>query len=131
MSKPSDQMMRIPLEISIEDIGILEGEFVRFYAPLTIKDLLKMIPLEGFLAKWDYAIYFQIDLKRGAEKIVSKVSGGDILFWPPGPYLLIAFKDATPPSQMVRVGRVGEKYGELARAKPGSRIRISFSSKIT
>lgn len=124
-------MMRIPLRIDVEDIGILEGELVRFYAPLTVKDLLKMIPLEGFLAKWDYAVYFQIDLRRGAEKISSKISRGDMLFWPPGPYILIAFRDASPPSQMVRIGQVKHGYEELVRVKPGSKIRINFSNVVT
>jgi len=120
------QKMRIPVNISIEGVGILEGELVRFYAPLTVRDLLKIMPLEGFAARWDYAVYIQINLMRGAEKIIDKINSGDILYWPPGPYILVAFREATPPSQMVRVGRVEKNFEELEKVRPGSRIRITF-----
>lgn len=126
MSEISPQKMRIPVNISIEDVGILEGELLRFYAPLTVRDLLKIMPLEGFAARWDYAVYIQINLKRGAEKIIDKINSGDILYWPPGPYILIAFREATPPSQIVRVGRVEKNFEELEKVRPGSRIRITF-----
>lgn len=126
MSQVSPQKMRIPINIIIEEVGVLEGEFIRFYAPLTVSDLLKMMPLEGFAARWDYAVYIQINFKRGAEKIIDKINSGDILYWPPGPYLLIAFREAPSPSQIVRIGRVEKNYEELEKAKPGLRVRITF-----
>ncbi|MEM1583175.1 MAG: cyclophilin-like fold protein [Nitrososphaerota archaeon] len=124
MSEPPSHKMRIPINIDIEEVGILEGEFIRFYAPLTIRELLKMMPIEGFAAKWGYAVYIQVNLKRGAEKPAEKINPGDILYWPPGPYLLLSFKEATPPSQSVRIGKIDKNYGLLEQVKPGSRIRF-------
>lgn len=124
MFEHTSRKMRVPINIDIEDVGILEGEFIQFYAPLTIRDLLKMMPLEGFASKWEYAVYIQINLRRGAEKIADKINPGDILYWPPGPYLLLSFKEAIPPSQSVRIGKIEKKYEILEKVKPGSRIKI-------
>lgn len=127
MYEASPQKIRIPITISVESVGVLEGELIRFYAPLTVRDLLRIMPLEGFAAKWDYAVYIQVSLQRGAERKTDKVTGGDILYWPPGPYLLIAFREAIPPSQIVKVGRIEKNYEEIERVKPGSRIRITLA----
>lgn len=126
MSEPSPQKMRIPIKIDVENVGILEGEFVRFYAPLTIRDLLKMMPIEGFAARWEYTVYIQINLKKGAEKITEKINPGDILYWPPGPYLLLSFRAASPPSQVVKIGKIEKNYEILQQVKPGSRIRLTL-----
>ncbi|RLG05290.1 MAG: hypothetical protein DRN68_08865, partial [Thaumarchaeota archaeon] len=63
-------LSRIPIRVAFEGAGEYEGELVRFYAPITVQQLLKLLPIEGAVAKWDYAVYFQIDLRRGAEREV-------------------------------------------------------------
>jgi len=115
---------RIPIKIEIEGLGELDGELIRFYAPLTVSALVKMLPIGGAIAKWDYAIYFQVPLERGAEKPVSRVSAGDILYWPPGSCIALAFADTTPPAQMIKIGRYQADYERIKLAQVGARITI-------
>ena len=115
---------RIPIRIRIEGLGELDGEFIRFYAPLTVRELLTMLPIGGAIALWDYAIYFQIELYRGAEKPVKKIKPGDILYWPPGRAIVLVFATASPPAQATKIGEFRGDYERLRNVKPGARITI-------
>lgn len=115
---------RIKVKVEVEGVGEFEGELIRFHAPLTVQEILKKMPLEGFAAKWDYAIYFQSGVQRGAEKEVRRIKAGDILYWPPGGYVVLAFKDAEPPAQMVKIGALSGDVSALESARPGARVRI-------
>jgi hypothetical protein len=117
-------LARIHIKIKIEELGELDGELIRFHAPLTVSALARMLPIGGAIAKWDYAIYFQVPLDRGAEKPVSHVSAGDILYWPPGSCIALAFADATPPAQMTKIGRYRADYEKIKAAQVGARITI-------
>ena len=118
-------LSRIPIRVAFEGVGEYEGELIRFYAPITVQQLLKLLPIDGAVAKWDYAVYFQIDLRRGAEREVKRVKAGDILYWPPSQYLVIAYKDAIPPAQMVKVGRLKGDFSRLEDLRPGARVRMT------
>jgi len=118
-------LARVPIKIEVEDVGVFEGELIRFYAPLTVRALLKMLPVGGATALWDYAVYFQVGLSRGAEKPVSRIKPGDLLYWPPGDYIALAFAEASPPAQMTKIGEFKGDYEKLRAAKPGARIKIS------
>ena len=118
-------LSRIPVRIEVEGVGSFEGELIRFYAPMTVRALLNMLPIGGAIALWDYAIYFQIELSRGAEKIVRRIKPGDILYWPPGSCIALAFSEASPQAQMVKVGEYKGDYEKLRGARAGARIRIS------
>lgn len=117
-------LARIPVKIEIEGIGELDGELIRFHAPLTVSALVRMLPIGGAIAKWDYAIYFHVPLERGAEKPVSRVSAGDILYWPPRSCIALVFADATPPAQMTKIGRYQADYERIRLAQVGARITI-------
>ena len=117
-------LARIPVKIEIEGLGELNGELIRFHAPLTVSTLVKMLPISGAIAKWDYAIYFHVQLERGAEKPVSRVSAGDILYWPPGSCIALAFANAIPPAQMTKIGRYQADYEMIKLAQVGARITI-------
>lgn len=115
---------RVKVRITVEGVGEFEGELIRFYAPLTVQELLRRLPLEGFAAKWDYGVYFEIGVYRGAEKTVKRVRAGDILYWPPRGYIVLAFRDTTPPAQMVKVGEFKGDFKMLELTRSGARVRI-------
>ncbi|MCD6342069.1 MAG: hypothetical protein J7L83_04400 [Thaumarchaeota archaeon] len=115
---------RIPIKVEIENVGEFNGELIRFYAPLTVQEIAKMLPIEGAAASWDYAVYFEIELSRGVEKEIKKVKPGDILYWPPRSYVLLAFAEAASAAQMMKIGRFEGNYEKLRDVKPGSRIKI-------
>ncbi len=116
---------RIPIRIEIEKIGEFEGELIRFHAPSTVQQIIKSLPLEGAGALWDYAVYFQTDISRGLEKQVSRVKAGDILYWPPRRYILLAYAEAAPPAQMMKIGEFKGDFEKLKNLRPGARIRIA------
>lgn len=115
---------RTPVRIVVERVGELKGELVRIYAPITVETLARKLPLEGFAAKWEFGVYFQINIARGAEKEVRRVKAGDIGYWPPSQAICLFFADATPPAQMVKIGNITDDPKILSNAKSGSRIRI-------
>jgi len=117
-------LSRVPVEVFVENIGKFEGELIRFYAPLTVQEIVRMLPIEGAAALWDYAVYFEIEISRGLEKEVKKVKPGDILFWPPRSYVLLAFAEAMPAAQMMKIGEFKGDYSKLKEVRPGSKIVI-------
>jgi len=117
-------LSRVPVEVFVENIGKFEGELIRFYAPLTVQEIVRMLPIEGAAALWDYAVYFEIGISRGLEKEVKKVKPGDILFWPPRSYVLLAFAEAIPAAQMMKIGEFKGDYSKLKEVRPGSKIVI-------
>lgn len=115
---------RIPIKIIVEKIGEFNGEFIRFYAPITIEYLLKNMPLEGFAGIMEHCIFFETKISIGAEKTINKVIPGDIGYWPPRNAICLFFKEAIPPVQTVRIGKFSDKIEDLINTKQGSRIRI-------
>ncbi|GBC69230.1 hypothetical protein HRbin01_00926 [archaeon HR01] len=117
---------RIPISVTVENLATLTGELHRYAAPTTVMYLCKLMPLEGFIARWDYAIYIVTSLSLGAEKTAAKISAGDIFYWPPGKAVGIAFKDKDAPAQTVRVGKIDKNFEILEKAGQGARLRLSL-----
>jgi len=120
MSQP-----RIPVRIEVEGVGEFRGELIRIHAPSTIQEIVKMLPLEGAAALWSYAVYFETGIERGAEKQVSRIRAGDILYWPPRRYIILAFDEAPAPAQVTKIGEFSGDFWKLRSTRPGSRVRIS------
>ncbi len=112
------------VRILVEGAGEFQGELIRIHAPLTVQEFSRRLPIEGFAAKWDYAVYIQTEVKRGAEKAIKSIKKGDILYWPMGGYLALAFKDYGAPAQMVKIGEFSGEYGRLEAVRPGARVRV-------
>ncbi|MDJ0270433.1 MAG: hypothetical protein NXY59_07810 [Aigarchaeota archaeon] len=115
---------RIPVIVLIEGLGELEAEFIRFFAPMTVDELVRKMPIEGFLASWDNAVYIVTEISRGAEKTVQKLKKGDIFYWPPGRVLGIAVVEHTPRVQTVKVGRLTSGFELPQQARQGARMRF-------
>lgn len=118
----SSQSVRVRIEV--ERIGSLRAELKRFLAPLTFDEVVRMLPLSGPAAKWEHAVYFPVELRRGAEKTVYSISPGDILYWASGPAIVLVIRKGPIPPHSVKLGVVLDDCTVLERVRPGDRIAI-------
>lgn len=115
---------RIPIRIKVENLQELDGELYRFAAPLTVEAIIRKMPLEGFIARWDTAVYIITDIARGVEKHTPKLAAGEIFYWSPERVVGIALKNHVSRPQTVKVGAVEGDYGVLSGARTGARMRF-------
>ncbi|MEM0349917.1 MAG: cyclophilin-like family protein [Candidatus Caldarchaeum sp.] len=115
---------RIPIVVQVEGLEKVEGELHRFAAPLTVDEVVKRLPLEGFIARWQNAVYIITEIRRGVEKSVNKLEKGDIFYWSPERAIGISLSQYAAPSQTIKIGSVGEGAQEIAKARVGAMMRI-------
>jgi hypothetical protein len=122
-----DDVSHIPFKILLEGLGEADGEFIRFLAPRTVDALLRLLPLQGRVAIWREQVYFQVPLKIGVEKGVSKVDEGDVAYWPMGNALCI-FRGAMQPHGSVNlVGRILSGLELFRKVQSGTPIKAERS----
>lgn len=109
----------------------LRGRLNRFLAPITYDSLVRALPLSGALAFTGGLAYFQVEVRRGAEKEAKKVEPGDILYWPTIPALAFVTEQTTPPVHAVRVGRLESDPSVFKTVRPGSRILVSEAEELS
>jgi len=115
---------RVPIRIKVADVGEAPGELNRLTAPLTVGDILKVLPINGRTVPSQGCVSIILGLKRGTEKPVTQVEAGAIAFWPRAMSLCI-YPEAT--KTYGPVNRVGKVVGNLEifrNLKSGSRIII-------
>lgn len=122
---------RVPFKILLEGFGEAEGEFIRFLAPRTVDGLLRLLPLQGRVAVWREQIYFQVPLKTGSEKAVSKVEGGDVAYWPMGSALCIFIRAMQPHGSMNLVGKTLSGLELFNRVQSGTRIKVEKTTTVS
>ncbi|MDJ0271727.1 MAG: cyclophilin-like fold protein [Candidatus Caldarchaeum sp.] len=120
---------RIPIVVHVEGLEQVEGELHRFAAPLTVEEVVKRLPIEGFVARWQNAVYIITEIRRGVEKSVTKLEKGDIFYWSPEQALGIALSQHAAPSQTIKIGSVGKGADEISKARVGAMMRI-FSKTV-
>ena len=120
----SENVSRIRVRFSIEGIGALKGELIRFLAPKTIDALLRLMPLNGIIALKEGMIYFGTQVKTGSEKPKTQVDAGTIAYWPMGSSVCIFLKESKPYSSVNVVGRVTESLEILKNITSGKRVRM-------
>jgi len=116
--------VRLPVKVWVEGVGDYEAELIKFFAPATVTELARLLPIEGMAGLWDYAVYVETRVARGAEKPTDNVEPGDIVFWPPAGAIGFVFKKAKPYAQTVKVGRLYGDPAALAKTRAGARVRI-------
>lgn len=101
-----------------------EGELLRFLAPKTVDSLLRILPIEGRIARWKEEVYFSIPLSLGGEKLTSKVSTGDIAYWPMGSAICIFYGKSQPYSPVSILGKITKNLEIFKLVKDGTRIKM-------
>ncbi len=112
------------VKIVVENLPEVRAELVRFYAPMTVDDIVRRLPIEGFLATWENVVYITTEIERGAEKTTTRLKRGDLFFWPPGRILGVALEEHQARTQTVKVGKAVDDVAVLRNAQNGSRMRI-------
>jgi len=115
---------RVSVKVVAENMPELRAELIRFYAPMTVDEITRRLPLEGLIAFWENAIYITTEIERGAEKTTQKLNKGDIFYWPPGKILGIALEQHVPRTQTVKVGKAVDDVSVLKNARTGSKMRM-------
>jgi len=121
MPLKSSTAVRIQVEGGIE----LQGRLNRYLAPMTYDRVVRALPLSGVLALSGGLAYFQVEIRRGAEKEAKKVEPGDILYWPSIPAIAFVVEPTSPPVQAVRIGRLTSDPIILKNVRKGSRIVVA------
>lgn len=121
--------MPAKIRITLENI-VMDAELVDTTTARSVADAL---PLETEPNEWGDEFYFEIPVKMPLDQTATtKVSVGDIGYWPPGNALAIFFgptpmsrgADPVPASEVNIVGRITGDATILRKAKGARLIRL-------
>ena len=121
--------MSVKIKITAKDI-VLDAEL---FNTATAKSIAAALPIETEPNEWGDEFYFEIPVKMPLdETATTKVSIGDIGYWPPGNALAIFFgptpmskgSEPVPASEVNIVGRITGNATILRKAKGASKIRL-------
>ncbi len=122
-----DSQARIPIKIKVADIGEAQGELNRLTAPLTVQDIVKILPINGRTVPAQGCVQIILGLKRGTEKPVTQVEAGTIAFWPRSMSLCIYSEATKTYGPVNRLGKVTSNLEIFRNLKSGSRIIIALA----
>jgi hypothetical protein len=122
--------MSIKIKIDLFGIGILKGEILRVYAPLTTDAIVNKLPIVlrgrfsfGSKAYWTLP---GIEIYKGHNpKSVKSVEKGEIVYNPKTDELVIILENIEMPNKVNKVGRVSNNLEILLNAKNGLNTKIS------
>jgi hypothetical protein len=119
-----ESQARFSIKIKVANVGEVTGELNRLTAPLTVGDILKMLPINGRTVPAQGCISIILGLRRGAEKGVTQVEAGTIAFWPRAMSLCIYLEATRTYDPVNRLGKVTSNLEVFRNLKSGSRIII-------
>jgi len=126
--------MPVKIKIAINDI-VLDAEL---FDTAAAKAVAATLPIEVKPNEWGDEFYFEIPVRMPLdETATTKVSIGDIGYWPPGNALAIFFgptpmskgPEPVPASELNIVGRISGDATILRRAKGSAAIRLERTSQ--
>ena len=120
----SDSLSKIPIKITVIDRGEAKGYLNRLTAPLTVQEMLKILPLNTRTSPAMGFVSIIVGIKRGAEKPVDEVKAGTIGYWPRGDAITIYPKDMKPYGPVNRIGVVEEGLELFNGLRSRSRVMI-------
>ncbi len=121
--------MSVPIKINLFGIGIIEGEIIRYIAPLTADAILDKLPIVlrgrfSFGSK-KYWTLPGIEIYKGANrKSKAIVEKGDILYNPKTDELIITLENIEMPNKVNKVGKVNANLDILLQARNGLNTKI-------
>jgi hypothetical protein len=120
----SNSLSKIPIKITVIDRGKAKGYLNRLTAPLTVQEMLKILPLNTRTSPAMGVVSIIVGIKRGAEKPVDEVKAGTIGYWPRGDAITIYPKDMKPYGPVNKIGVVEEGLELFNGLRSRSRVII-------
>jgi uncharacterized protein len=110
---------RIAIKVIIENKDVITGQLIRHLAPLTISELLRVLPLHGAVHyNLDTFCYIQTPLTIGQEKSRKKFSKGDITLMTSTGSICFFLKDADVSYAMNLIGKLTSNSEVLGNVRP-------------
>jgi hypothetical protein len=110
---------RIAIKVIIEDKDVITGQLIRHLAPLTISELLRVLPLHGAVHyNLDTFCYIQTQLNIGQEKPRKKFAKGDITLMTSNGSICFFMKDAAVSYAMNLIGKLTSNIEVLGNLRP-------------
>jgi len=119
---------RIGVVFRFDNDLLVEGELNRVFAPRTVEQIVRSLPLEGIVDVSDGLLYFPTDLALGAEKPVPRLQSGSIAYWPLCGGICLSLEPVVAKLNMSLIGRAMTDLGGLRVIRPGSSVRLSTRS---
>ena len=121
--------MSVPIKINLFGIGTIEGEIIRYIAPLTADAVIDKLPLVlrgrfSFGSK-KYWTLPGLEIYKGANsKSKTTIEKGDILYNPKTDELIISLEDIIMPNKVNKIGKVNTNLDILLQARNGLNTKI-------
>ncbi len=121
--------MSVPIKINLFGIGTIEGDIIRYIAPLTADAVIDKLPLVlrgrfSFGSK-KYWTLPGLEIYKGTNsKSITMVEKGDILYNPKTDELIISLEDIKMPNKVNKIGKVNTNLDILLQARNGLNTKI-------
>lgn len=119
-----ESLARTSIKLTIPGIGEAYGELNRLTAPLTVKEVIKRLPINGRIHSIRGGVSMILGLKKGTEKPVRNADIGTITYWPRGDALQIYYSDTRTRGPVNEIGTITENLTIFKEIELGSRIII-------
>jgi len=116
---------RIRVVFRFDNDFLVEGELNRVYAPRTVEEIVRSMPLEGIVDVSDGILYFPTNLALGAEKPVPRLQSGSIAYWPLCGGICLSLEPVLAKLNMSLIGRTMTDLRGLRAIRSGSSVRLS------
>lgn len=123
----------VSIKLELFGIGTLEGEIIRYIAPLSADAIIEKFPLNrrgrfSFGSK-DYWTLPGLGIFKGPNpKSLKDVEKGDIVYNPKTDELVILLENIQMPNRVNKVGKVLSNLDLLLKARNGLNMKISKKS---
>jgi len=123
----------VPIKIDLFGIGTLEGQFIRYIAPLCADAIIDKIPFVmrgrfSFGSKKYWTLPGMGIYKGTNSKSTKDVQAGDIIYNPKSDEIIIIIENLQMPNNVNKVGEVNSNLELLLNAKNGLNTKISRKS---
>jgi len=122
--------MSIKIKIDLFGIGTINGELLRYYAPLSADAIINKLPLIlrgrfSFGSKTYWTLPGMEIHKGHNSKSIKNVEKGDIIYNPKTDELIILIENAEMPNKVNKIGKVSNNIEILLKANNGLNTKIS------